>query len=264
MRMGKSAPGPALWVEEGGSGTPVLVLLHGMGANAAVWDGLKPLLERHWPGRWLAPDLRGHGRSEHRAPYSLGAHAADVAGLLPQGEEAVVLGHSMGGAVAMMLGTGWFGVNLRHVIAFGVKLAWSVEEARKALELARAPVRWFATREEALDRHLRVCGLKGLIDPVSPAALLGIAEESGRFRLAGDPAISGVVGVDLGRVAAAMRSPLRLAAGERDPMVTAEQMHRLDPQAVLLAGLGHNPHVEAPAAVWRLVEEALAQPTRSG
>ncbi len=59
-------------------------------------------------------------------------------------------------------------------------------------------------------------------------------------------------------VIAAMRAPLRLAAGERDPMVTLEQMRRFDPQAAIIAGAGHNPHVEAPENLWTLVEKMLA------
>jgi pimeloyl-ACP methyl ester carboxylesterase len=54
-----------------------------------------------------------------------------------------------------------------------------------------------------------------------------------------------------------MRAPLRLAAGERDPMVTAEEMRRFDPDTMVMAGLGHNPHVEAPDRLWPLVEAAL-------
>jgi pimeloyl-ACP methyl ester carboxylesterase len=254
--MARAAPGPGLWVEHGGSGVPVLLLLHGLGANATVWEGLRPLLAR-WPGRWVAPDLRGHGRSEHRAPYSVGAHAADVAGLVGEGEEVMLLGHSMGGAVAMALASGWFGLRVRQVVAFGVKLVWSEEETAKALELARAPVRWFATRAEAIERYLRVAGLKGLIDPEGAAAALGIAEEGGRFRLAADPRITAVVGAPIEGVIAAIRAPLRLAAGERDPMVTPEQMRRFDRDAVVLPGLGHNPHVEAPERLWRLVEDTL-------
>lgn len=255
--MTRHAPGPALWVESGGSGRPVLLLLHGLGGNAMVWDGLRPILAARWPGRWLAPDLRGHGRSGHRAPYSFGAHAADVAGLLEPGEEAVVLGHSMGGAVAMTLASFWFGIAVRQVIAFGVKLVWTDEETAKARELARAPARSFATREEAIERYLRVAGLKGLIDPGSAAAAVGIVEEGGRFRIAADPGIGGVVGVPIDAVIAAMRAKLRLAAGERDPMVTLEQMRRFDGDAAVLPGLGHNPHVEAPERLWQLVEETL-------
>ena len=251
------APGPGLWVESGGSGGPALLLLHGLGANAAVWDGLRPLVAARWKGRWLAPDLRGHGRSAHRAPYSFGAHAADVAGLFEQGDEVVALGHSMGGAVAMALASQWFGVVVRRVVAFGVKLAWTAEETVRARELARAPVRRFATREEAIERHLRVAGLKGLVTPDSPAAAVGIVEEAGGFRLAADPGVNAVVGVPIESVIAAMRAPLRLAAGERDPMVTLDAMRRFDPGAVLLPGLGHNPHVEAPEALWQLVEATL-------
>jgi pimeloyl-ACP methyl ester carboxylesterase len=49
-------------IDSGGSGEPTLVLLHGLGANAGVWQNLLPLIEKHWPGRWMAPDLPGHGQ----------------------------------------------------------------------------------------------------------------------------------------------------------------------------------------------------------
>jgi pimeloyl-ACP methyl ester carboxylesterase len=254
----RHAPGPALWVESGGAGKPVLVMLHGLGANATVWHRLRPVIEARWHGRWLAPDLRGHGRSGHAVPYGMAMHAADVAGLLDADAEVMILGHSMGGGVAMTLASGWFGVRVRQVIAFGVKLVWTVEEVAKAQELARAPMRWFATRDEAVERYLRVSGLKSLIDPGSPEAEVGIVAEGGRFRLAADPRVNGVVGVPIEAVIAAMCAPLRLAAGEHDPMVTLEQMRRFDPQAAIIAGAGHNPHVEAPETLWRLVDDALA------
>jgi pimeloyl-ACP methyl ester carboxylesterase len=250
--MVQHAPGPALWVESGGTGGPTLLMLHGLGANAAVWERLRPLVTARWPGRWLAPDLRGHGRSGHGPPYSFGTHAADVAPLIAPGEDLVVLGHSMGGAVAITLASAWFGLVVRAVIAFGVKLVWTPEQ------IARGPVRWFATRTEAIERYLLVCGLKDLIDPGSAAAASGIAEHAGRFRLAADPGIANAVGVPIERVIGAMLAPLHLAAGERDPMVTLEQMRQFDPAASLLPGSGHNPHVEAPEVLWRYVEDVLA------
>jgi pimeloyl-ACP methyl ester carboxylesterase len=54
-----------------------------------------------------------------------------------------------------------------------------------------------------------------------------------------------------------MRAPLRLAAGARDPMVSLEQMRRFDPAAALIEDAGHNPHVEAPERLWRVVEAAF-------
>ena len=248
---------PVLWAESGGSGSPTLLLLHGLGGHAGVWQRLLPLVAARWPGRWVAPDLRGHGRSDHAACYSFGAHATDVAALLAPHEEVAVLGHSMGGAVAMTLASGWFGIAVCQVFAFGVKLVWTEAEIGRARALARAPARWFATRAEALERHLLVSGLNGLVDPDDALAAPGVVEARGRFRLAADPGINDVVGVDIARVAGAMTAPLHLAAGERDPMVSLAEMQRFDAGAAVLPGLGHNPHLEAPEALWRAAERAL-------
>jgi pimeloyl-ACP methyl ester carboxylesterase len=147
---------------------------------------------------------------------------------------------------------------VRKVVAFGVKLVWTEAEIARARDLARAPVRWFATRGEALERHLLVSGLKGLIDPGDAMAAPGVVEDGGRFRLAVDPGVNDVVGVEIARVVNAMAAPLHLAAGERDPMVSLAQMQRFDAGAQILPGLGHNPHVEAPEMLWRLVENASA------
>jgi pimeloyl-ACP methyl ester carboxylesterase len=241
----------------GGAGSPTLVLLHGLAANATVWEPLRPILDERWSGRWIAPDLRGHGRSPFRGPYGYGVHAADVASLLSQDDEVVIAGHSMGGVVAMALGTGWFGIRVRAILAFSVKLAWSADEGTKIRQLARAPVRLFEQREEAIERYLRNAGLKGLIDPASPAAHAGVLEQQGRFRVAMDPLAYSVVGPDIGEFISAARAPFRLAAGSKDPMVSGDQMRAVDPATVVLEGLGHNPHVEAPETFWQTLEGAL-------
>ena len=178
-----------MFVESGGSGAPTLLLLHGLGANAAVWRKLLPLVETHWPGRWIAPDLLGHGRSPVSPIYSYGAHAAALAEAMGQGERVAILGHSFGGVIGLMLATGWFGVDVRHVLALGVKLSWSPNDLARMANLSEAPVRWFEERAAAAERYLRVAGLSGLAAPESEMASAGIVEESGRFRLAADPRI---------------------------------------------------------------------------
>ena len=49
------------------------------------------------------------------------------------------------------------------------------------------------------------------------------------------------------------KSPFRLAAGSKDPMVELSHMASFDPKAVLFEGLGHNAHVEDPARVWAFI-----------
>jgi len=104
-----------LWVRRCGSGDRVLVLLHGMGANGAVWSRLLPILDSRWSGRVLVPDLRGHGRSIRQGPYGIDTHAADIAALIA-GEAArsvILVGHSFGGAVAALAASDRFGVHHR-------------------------------------------------------------------------------------------------------------------------------------------------------
>ena len=242
--------------DEGGAGAPTLVLLHGLGVNAAAWGAFMPLVEARWPGRWIAPDLRGHGGSGHGSPYGYAVHAADVAGLLDQDEEVVVLGHSMGGVVAMALATGWFGVSVSAALAFGVKIAWTPDEVAKLKQIAAAPARLFGTRDEAVERYLKVSGMSGLITSDSAAALSGVTGTDGGFRLAADPAINAVAGPEVAEFYSAARAPVRLAAGTGDPMVSLADMQALDPDAVSVEGAGHNLHLEKPDALWALLEDA--------
>ncbi|MGY1660747.1 alpha/beta fold hydrolase [Geodermatophilus sp. SYSU D00705] len=239
----------------GGSGDDLLLLLHGLGATGAVWDRLLPLVEASWPGSWAVPDLRGHGRSVTEPPYGYAVHAADVASLavaLGAGR-VTVLGHSFGGVVGAVLAGGWYGVEVARVVAVGVKIDWTVDEEARARVMAARPPQVFPTAAEAADRHLRLAGLSGLVAPDDPVARAGVREADGGFAAALDPRAFGAVGPSVEEVLSRAVAPLRLAAGAADPMVGLAAMRRVDPDAVLLDGAGHNAHWETPEAVWSLV-----------
>ncbi|SDN97534.1 alpha/beta fold hydrolase [Geodermatophilus sp. DSM 45219] len=239
----------------GGSGDHLLLLLHGLGATGAVWDRLLPLVERSWPGSWAVPDLRGHGRSSAEPPYGYAVHAADVASLAAGAGAArvSVLGHSFGGVVGAVLAGGWYGVEVDQVVAVGVKIDWTDDEVARARSMATRPPQVFATAAEAAERHLRLAGLTGLVDPSSEVAAAGVREVDGGFSPALDPRAFGAVGPSVEEVLSRAVAPLRLAAGSGDPMVGLDAMRRVDPGAVLLEGAGHNAHWEAPDAVWSLL-----------
>src|SRR5918999_293373 len=87
----------------GGDG-PLLVLIHGITSSSASWEPVLPLLGERFTV--LAPDLLGHGQSDKPAgDYSLGSHACLVRDLmLALGHESgTLVGHSLGGGVAMQL-----------------------------------------------------------------------------------------------------------------------------------------------------------------
>ena len=88
-------------IVEAGSG-PVLLLIHGMAGNIGNWHEVIGLLARHHTV--VAPDLPGHGASAPGAgDYSLGALAAGLRDLLVVlgHERATLVGHSLGGGIAM-------------------------------------------------------------------------------------------------------------------------------------------------------------------
>ncbi|WP_373871989.1 alpha/beta fold hydrolase [Actinoplanes regularis] len=82
---------------------PPMVLLHGLGDDERDWHTVLPALaDRH---RVYALDLRGHGRSSHPGRYSFELMRDDVLGFLDAVgvERGVLVGHSMGGTVAILL-----------------------------------------------------------------------------------------------------------------------------------------------------------------
>ncbi len=94
--------GHAVRYRMAGSG-PVLLLLHGITNSSQTWEPVvEPLAERFTV---LAPDLLGHGMSARprAGDYSLGAHASGVRDLLSALDisRATIVGHSLGGGVAM-------------------------------------------------------------------------------------------------------------------------------------------------------------------
>ena len=243
-----------LRVQEGGNGEPLLVLLHGLGATGDVWGGWRPWLAQRWPGRWIAPDLPGHGGSPPLAAYTFDGFAGAVAGIVPPGARAVVLGHSLGGVVGLALASGRFAVPVHAVIGLGIKVAWTDEELDRARAVAQRPLAWFASRDEAAARYLRVSGLGGLLPAGDPAVDAGLREQGGRWRLAIDPGAFAVGAPDMAQLLARSQAPVTLARGEHDPMNTDEQLAGLGAPTVTLPGLGHNAHAESPELAIALLD----------
>jgi pimeloyl-ACP methyl ester carboxylesterase len=81
---------------------PALLLIHGIGDSSETWRALIPRLAEHYTV--IAPDLLGHGRSDKpRADYSVAAYANAMRDLISVlgVDRVTVIGHSLGGGVAM-------------------------------------------------------------------------------------------------------------------------------------------------------------------
>ena len=88
-----------------GRGTPIFAI-HGLTSNHTAWDPIADALGGRQ--RLVAYDLRGRGDSDKPPTgYHLAAHAADLRGLLDHYgiERAIVMGHSLGGHIAVRFAT---------------------------------------------------------------------------------------------------------------------------------------------------------------
>ena len=84
-----------------------LVLVHGITESRRTWDPLvEPLVAAGY--RVVAIDLRGHGDSSRTAPYDLATMAGDVGAVLAHEglDDALLVGHSLGGAVVSAYAAG--------------------------------------------------------------------------------------------------------------------------------------------------------------
>jgi pimeloyl-ACP methyl ester carboxylesterase len=92
----------ALW-DGRSDAAPTVLLIHGVTASHLSW----PFVAERLPDvRVIAPDLRGRGRSNGlTGPAGLAAHARDMVAVLDalDIEDVVVVGHSMGAFVALVL-----------------------------------------------------------------------------------------------------------------------------------------------------------------
>ncbi|BCB76676.1 alpha/beta fold hydrolase [Phytohabitans flavus] len=244
-----------VFVEESGGGSPTVVFLHGQGASGVVWDGVVAGL----PGyRCVAVDLPGHGRSGRLPAYSAEAYASAVAPALPAGPLTLV-GHSLGGMVALALADPALGLDVDAVLVLAMKVTWTEEEARRRAERASRPPDHFPDRGLALRRFAKLAGLSAHSEGLAS----GVEPDGDGWRLSHDPATAAgppVPPEELRALAGRVAAPLHLACGDRDAMVSPDDLALLGRPVTTLRGAGHNVHIEHPSVVAQLVRAAVPAP----
>lgn len=260
---------------QAGSG-PVLLLIHGIAGTSENWqEVIEPLARRHTV---VAPDLPGHGRSAPSAgDYSLGALAAGLRDLLVAlgHERATLVGHSLGGGIAMQFAYQFPEITERLVLVSSGGLGPEVSAILRAAALPGAE--WFIAGTAALGstvgskvaRGLAVVGLRPTTDVVEVAR--GYASLVDRDRRAAFLAtLHGVIGtggqrVDAGdRLYLAEGMPVLIIWGARDPIIPVqhgENAHKAIPGSHLevFEGVGHLPQLEAPGRFIGALEQFTAE-----
>lgn len=139
----------------GPAGAAGIILVHGGAAHARWWDHIAPMLGGQY--RIAAVDLSGHGDSGRRPAYSLEQWSAEVVAVgdaAGMAANPVVIGHSMGGFVALAT-AGRYPERVGGVAVLDSPVRERTpEELAARSHVAFGPLRAYPSREEALS-HFR-------------------------------------------------------------------------------------------------------------
>jgi esterase len=252
-----------LAVTELGEGPP-LIVLHGLLGRARNWLTVARALQGRWGVRLV--DLRNHGASPWSDEMGYPAMAADIAALIERLEAgpAPVLGHSMGGKVAMTLALTRPELVARLVIVdiAPVRYAQGYDtyvRAMQAVNLAAVAKR--ADADAALVGAVPEAAMRGFL-------LQNLEGAGGRFAWQPNLAVLQEAMTELTGFPEALagrryEGPTFCLRGERSDYVDEAgeaALRRFFPRAEIrtVPGAGHWPHAERPAEFLRLLEPCLA------
>ena len=260
----------------GGGEGPVLLLIHGMAGASDNWSGvLEPLARRHTV---IAPDLPGHGASAGgRGDYSLGSLATGLRDLLLTlgHERATLVGHSLGGGIAMQFAYQFPEMVERLALVSSGGLGPEVSPILRAAALPGADLFISATANVGqtaggvIGRGLSTLGLKPGPDVAEVArGYASLAEP--RRRKAFLATLRSVIGTEGQQISASDRLylaeavPVLIVWGDRDPIIPVrhgEDAHRALPgsQLEIFADAGHMLQLEQPGRFIAVLERFLAE-----
>lgn len=216
-----------------------LVCIHGAGASSVVWmDLVRRVAPRR---RVVAPDLPGHGQSDrwHGESIEVYRDAVGTVAATLKLEKAVLVGHSMGGAIALACALAWpERVAALVLVCTGARL-------RVAKEVFAVLEHDWANVPEWLARMLFSPSTPREIVERWRAVLVGAEQDVtiGDFR-----ACDGFdVRAELGRV----RVPTLVVAGTDDLMTPPKRAEEIvaglgNARLVVMPHVGHMAHLERP------------------
>jgi pimeloyl-ACP methyl ester carboxylesterase len=254
---------------------PLVVLIHGIAGTSEQWDGVIPLLAEHFT--IVAPDLLGHGRSaKPRGDYSLGAYAVSVRDLLIAlgHRRATVVGHSLGGGVAMQFAYEYPVFCERLVVVSSGGLG---REVHPLLRAATLPGAEFVLPLIASTRlHSVGLAVGQLLDRLGLRAGSDLAEMARGYASLGETGarqaflhtLRAVIDPTGQRVSATDRlylssmMPTLIVWGRQDPLIPAhhgETARRAMPgsQLEIFDGVGHFPQLDDPVRFGRVLRNFI-------
>jgi 2-succinyl-6-hydroxy-2,4-cyclohexadiene-1-carboxylate synthase len=249
-----------------------VVMLHGFTHTGASWDAVVRTLaaERYSA---IAPDVRGHGMASELAPVELDAVIDDV-DRVAERQRFTLVGYSMGGRIAVHVALA-LRARIERLVLIGASPGIADDDEReRRVEADEELARWIE-REPSIELVARRWEQTPILQGQPPEVAAFVHEQ----RLRNTPAGLARALRGLGTAAlpsawerlGALDMPVVLVVGQRDRKFTAiaERMAGLLPcsEIVVVPGVGHAVHLEAPEAIARVVRKpalCVASSARGG
>lgn len=261
MQADTGDPVTAIQAFEAGSGSETVVFIHGFGAAHGVWDTIFPALAGQ--ARMIAYDLPGHGRSLETAGAGSAKFAARaiLADLSQRGAEKVhVVGHSMGGAVAVLMAL----AEPRRIASLAL-----LAPGGFGPEINAPLLRRYATAVDAFELRACLTAMSGESATVTDDALKPYLAMRGRpgqseklVEIAAAITRDGRQGMIPREMLATLAMPVTVLWGTNDPVVPFKQTADLPTSFTLrrVSNAGHMLIGEAPEPVRDAILANLAPP----
>jgi pimeloyl-ACP methyl ester carboxylesterase len=259
---------------------PPLVLVHGVRDHARSWD----LVAEAFAGRYrvLAPDLRGHGDSQWAGFYPTENYVFDLAELAERLPPFALIGHSLGGNVALRYAA-LFPEKVTRVAAIeGLSHSPKLVAEQRAVPIEVRLKQWIARQREIADRPprryasldeatARLSGEHPRLDPELAAHLTrcGVrTHDDGGVSFKFDPALRVFPPIemqaeDMWRLWSLIPCPALLVYGAQswasNPLKDGRAGHFQNARVETLENAGHWAHHDQREAFLKLAREFLAE-----
>jgi pimeloyl-ACP methyl ester carboxylesterase len=225
---------------------PLTVFVHGAGGSSRIWANQQDSLEGLF--KTLAIDLPGHGFSSGNALSDISDYAKLIANFIPETKPFVIVGHSMGGAIAIELSLTFPNRLLGMVlVCTGAKLKVD-PDILESLTLGKVPTGMLENLFGDSYRYDKMPNIMDEMNKVSPQIYQADYSACNKFNRVND--------------LRSINIPVQIIASEEDkmtPLKFAEFLNQniSDSKLVTIKGAGHMCMIEKPHEVTNAIIDFL-------